>query len=109
MKDEGGDDEEDTGSNFDETPTKKKATLHKVQSGRVKKPSPRSRVVPSSYAELSENDEEDGAVNEESMENGSDGFVDNGYHNGNGNGNADDGMNGYDDQEGLYYDVEEEV
>ncbi|KAH8782157.1 hypothetical protein BGZ57DRAFT_926143 [Hyaloscypha finlandica] len=108
IKDEGDDDEEDTGSNFDETPTKKKATLHKVQSGRVKKPSPRSRAVPSSYAELSENDGEDGAVNEESIENGSDGFIDNGYHNGNGNGNADNGMIGYDDED-PYYDVQEEA
>ena len=42
------------------------------------------------------------------MENGSDGFIDNGYHNGNGNGNADNGMIGYDDED-PYYDVQEEA
>jgi hypothetical protein len=105
MKDDGDDDEENAGGNFDETPTKKKAPLNKVQSGRVKKPTPRSRVELSSYAELSENDEE----------NGSDRFIDynaNGHSNSHSNGNCyDDGMNGFgeDGFEEIYYEVEEEA
>lgn len=111
-----GDDDEDTGSNFDDTPSKKKSALNKVQGGRVSKPSRARAAAPARgrFAELSDNEDEDGAVKEESLENGSDGFVNNGYSNGYSNGHENgfaDDHNGYaeDGIEDRYYDIHEEA
>jgi hypothetical protein len=119
MKNDDGDDEEDEGSSFETTPSKKKTPLNKVQGGRVQKSSARSRAAapaPGAFAELSENEDE-GDVKEELMDDGSDEYQvhNNGYSNGhsNGHGFANDDMNVYGhEEEGVeqqYYDVQEEA
>ncbi|PMD37337.1 hypothetical protein L207DRAFT_73832 [Hyaloscypha variabilis F] len=114
MKNDSGDDDDEPGSSFDNTPSKKKGNLNKVQTGRIAKASPRSAraaaPAPGTFAELSDDDDEN--VKEESMNDGSDEYEvhANGHRNGhaNGNGYVDDDMNGY-DYDDQFIDAQEEA
>ncbi len=108
------DDDDEPGSSFDNTPSKKKGNLNKVQTGRIVKASPRSAraaaPAPGTFAELSDDDDE--IVKEDSMNDGSDEYEvhGNGHRNGhaNGNGYVDDDMNGY-DYDDQFIDAQEEA
>lgn len=85
------DDDEDTEtqSAFDETPTKKKTPLNKVAGGRVTKPSSARSKRSVNYTE---SDHEDDEVDEDftivKAQPASNPFAPNGHSNGNGNGNS---------------------
>lgn len=114
--DSGAGSENDEDANMDETPTKKKSALNKVQGGRVTKASPRKAAAAKSYADPPSEDEEtlEGRVKPESMEDENEDDYNNGgavqYADGYGNGGFQPEQyahgNGNGDENALqYYDA----